>query len=69
VNKWSGRDIVAIILATGVMLTLVLLVAVEFFSSHGHVSDQEAGVLSTALGAAVGALATYLGVGRKDGDE
>lgn len=59
----------AVVLATGVSLTLILLIAVEFFSGHGHVSDQEAGVLSTALGAAVGALATYLGVGRNRDDD
>jgi len=63
-HKWSGRDIVAIVLAAGVALTLVLLIAVEFVSHHGHVSDQEAAVLSTALGAVVGALATYLGADR-----
>jgi hypothetical protein len=61
--------LVAIILAIGVSVTLVLLIVVEFFPSHGHVSDEEAAVLSTALGAAIGALATYLGTSRGDSDK
>jgi len=65
-HKWKGRDLVAVILAIGVTITLVLLIIVEFFPHHGHVSDQEAGVLSVALGAAIGALATYLGGNGKD---
>jgi hypothetical protein len=60
-RRWNGRDIVAIILAIGVSGTIVLLIVVEFVPHHGHVSDEEAAALSTALGAAIGALATYLG--------
>jgi hypothetical protein len=67
-HKWNGRDVVAIILSVGVSGTIVLLIVVEFVPHHGHVSDEEAAALSTALGAAIGALATYLGGSRGNGN-
>jgi outer membrane lipoprotein SlyB len=80
VRRWNpgGKDIVAIILALGVSLTLSGIVVAEIFPPAGgkaanHISDEEAAALATALGAVVGALATYLGVRenrrRKNGDE
>jgi len=71
-HKWSGPDTVAIILALGVASTVILLILVELIPHHGHISDREADTLSVALGAAVGALATYLGQSKskhKDEDE
>jgi uncharacterized membrane protein YccC len=62
VRKWDPHALVAVILAFGVTGTLVLLIVVEFVPHHGHVSDAEAAALSTALGAAIGAIATYLGI-------
>ena len=60
---------VAIILAIGVTSTVILLIIVELVPHHGHVSDREADTLSVALGAAVGALATYLGHGKRHRDD
>jgi hypothetical protein len=67
VRKWDPHALVAVILAFGVTGTLVLLIAVEFIPHHGHVSDAEAAALSTALGAAIGAIATYLGIEHQNG--
>jgi hypothetical protein len=68
-HKWDGRDLVAIILATGVSSTIILLILVELVPHHSHVSDREADALSVALGAAIGALATYLGGKHKDDND
>jgi len=58
-RNWQG--ITAVILACGITSTVILLIVVEFVPHHGHVSESEAAALSTALGAAIGAVATYLG--------
>lgn len=65
-KKWDPHALVAVILAGGVTGVLVLLIVVEFFPHHGHVSDAEAAALTTVLGAVVGALSTYLGMDYRD---
>lgn len=54
------RAVVAIILAVGVSGALIGLTVMEILRD-GSVTEAEATVFSTALGAAVGAVATYLG--------
>jgi hypothetical protein len=51
---------VALVLATGIALA-ILAVAVGAAAHEGSVSAEESTLISTVLGAAVGALATYLG--------
>jgi hypothetical protein len=57
------RPVVAIILTVGVMAVVVILAIGEVFHTgpHEHLSDTESTLLSTVLGAGVGAIATYLG--------
>jgi hypothetical protein len=59
------RAVVAVILALGVTLTVVLL-AVEELQHPGHVSPEEAELLALSIGVSVGAVAVYLG-GRGNG--
>lgn len=56
--KWAG--LVAVIIAAGVAASVVII-AVAIFEAPGHLNPDEATLLSTILGAAVGAIATYLG--------
>jgi len=58
--SWDWHAIVAIILALGAASSIVLLTVMEL-TRDGHVTPEEATLLSTVLGAAVGAVATYLG--------
>lgn len=51
---------VAVLLALGVAASIILI-SVAVLNTPGHVTEQEATLLSTVLGAAVGAIATYLG--------
>jgi len=67
VTKWNWHGIVAIILALGIAITLVLEM-VNILLRDGTTTELEATVLSTAFGAAIGAIATYLG-GHDNGDE
>lgn len=55
------RALCAVILAVGVTAAVIIL-CLETITHLGPVSDSEAAVLSTVLGAAVGAVATYLGI-------
>lgn len=57
---WNWQGAVAIILALGASTTIILL-AVQEIIHVGHVTAEEATLLSTVLGAVVGAAATYLG--------
>jgi hypothetical protein len=50
---------VALVLAVGVVVALVAAAI-----GHPHLTTDETTLLSTAVGAIVGALATYLGVSR-----
>jgi len=59
-RHWNWHGIVAIILALGVSVTLVLEV-VNIILRNGHTTETEATLLATAFGAAIGAIATYLG--------
>lgn len=67
--SWSG--LVAVVLALGVVAGIVILALSEYFSPE-HVTGEEATLLSTVLGAAIGAVAAYLGaghrIGRPDGE-
>lgn len=61
----GGRGWVAVVLAVGVALSIVALSGAVAYaeSAQGHVVSTEAAtLLSTALGAVVGALATYMGL-------
>lgn len=60
---WPG--IVAFVLAMGLSISLVLGFA-GVARSPADVSPEGANLLSTIAGAAVGAVATYLGVGRRE---
>jgi hypothetical protein len=55
-----GYTLVALILATGAAAAVIIL-AVGSVALNGPVSTEEATLLSTALGAIIGAVATYLG--------
>lgn len=63
--KIESHTIVAIILAIGVASAVIVL-AVETVLHSGSISTQEASLLSTVLGATVGAVATYLGLSKSD---
>jgi len=54
------RGLAVLILTVGLAATLVLL-AIETILHSGTISTQEASLLSTTLGAVIGALAVYLG--------
>ena len=60
------HGVVAVILATGVAVTVVVL-ALETTTHSGAISESEANVLSTVVGAIIGAVATYLGISRSNG--
>ena len=59
------RDLVALVLAGGAAVALVVI-AVGAAVHTGPISQEESALLSTALGASVGAIATYLGLGGRD---
>jgi hypothetical protein len=54
------QAVVALVLAAGVAIAVISLSIGAAFA-NGPVSTEEATLLSTVLGAAVGAIATYLG--------
>jgi hypothetical protein len=56
--KWAGM--VAVVLAAGLAVCLVVI-SVAVFRTPGHLTAEEATLLSTILGAVVGAIATFLG--------
>ena len=62
-----NRDRVALVIAAGFACTLVALsISTVAAALDGRALDQPAAtLLATVLGAAVGALATYLGSGRE----
>ena len=61
----SPRAVAAVILALGIAASAVIL-CIETIIHAGPVSSEEATVLSTVLGASVGAVATYLGGGHHE---
>jgi membrane protein DedA with SNARE-associated domain len=54
---WEWRGLVASILGLGLAITIVIIAT----GSTSHLNSDEGAVLSTTLGALVGALASYLG--------
>lgn len=58
---------VAIILALGVSITVVILAARKLFED-GAVTQEEVTLLSTAIGGMIGAVATYLGLHERYGN-
>lgn len=62
------RELVAAILAAGISLAIVVI-CVGVATHSGPISAEESTLIATVLGAAVGALATYLGTSRNGGDE
>ena len=68
-QRWTPqawRGVAALIIAFGLSATVVLL-AIETILHSGSISTQESSLLSTALGAMVGAVAVFLGGHTTDG--
>jgi hypothetical protein len=64
--KIEWRAVIALILALGAAITLVVLALSELdHGTAGHISEAESTLLATALGAVVGAVATYMGSTRE----
>jgi len=66
---WNGRSVVAVVIAAGVSLSVLALAvaaSVAEASQRLTLSKGAVTVLSTALGAMIGAVATYLGLSRDD---
>lgn len=64
-----GRDfagLVAVILATGVMIAFIII-ALGAVITNSPLSTEEQTLLSTIVGAALGAVATYIGIARDPG--
>jgi membrane protein DedA with SNARE-associated domain len=57
--------LVAVVLAVGVVISVTLL-SVSALAAPGHLTGEESTLLSTVVGAMVGAAASYLG-GRANG--
>jgi len=67
--RLSPQALVALILAAGIacaMVALAIAAGVAEASRGTALSEAAANLLATALGAGIGALATYLGVKRDD---
>jgi len=67
--KLSPQALVALILAAGIacaMIALAVAAGVAEASRGTALSEAAANLLATALGAGIGALATYLGVKRDE---
>ena len=65
-KSWPG--LAAVILAAGVAICVIAL-ALGTATQTGPISQEDATLLSTVLGAAVGAVATFLGSGRQTASE
>jgi hypothetical protein len=65
VSKIAGREGVAFVLACGIAAAVLVLAigaaVTEAGAGSGQLSPESSTLLSTVLGAAVGAIATYLG--------
>jgi len=60
------HGLVALVLAVSVGATMIII-SVETVLHSGAISQAESNVLSTVVGAVIGAVATYLGVARSNG--
>jgi len=58
--RWEWRGAVALVLAVGVSVAIVATLVGAVLSSH-QLSAEETSLISGVVGAAVGAVATYLG--------
>lgn len=58
--RWTGRSVVAVVLAIGCAVSLMAAFVGSEFTGDG-LSAEAATLLSTAFGAVVGALAAFLG--------
>jgi hypothetical protein len=63
--EWDWRGVVGVILATGIAGAVIILCLGAVLQSQ-TISAQGADIISTALGASVGAVATYLGGWSRD---
>lgn len=54
------RDLAAVILAAAVAVTMILA-SVDELRQHGHVTAEEANLLTALAGVAIGAVSVYLG--------
>lgn len=66
-NNVAWHTLVALILALGAATSVVLL-SISVLTTPGHVTGEESTLLSTVLGATVGAAAAYIGRTVSDGD-
>jgi Tfp pilus assembly protein PilX len=57
-DRWRGVAVTVLALAVG---TIMVLSALDAYRQHGRISSAEADLLLALSGAAVGALAVYLG--------
>lgn len=65
--RLRGPELVAAILAAGIALAIVAI-CIGVATHEGTISAEESTLIATVLGAAVGAIATYLGTGRHRDD-
>lgn len=63
--QWDWRGLTAVILSAGVSIALAVTLIAAVVSSH-MISTEESSLISGVLGAAVGAIATYLGGGYRE---
>jgi Na+/H+ antiporter NhaA len=61
-RDWAG--LAAVVLAAGVSLTLVIAICENAFNGHA-LSVEEASIYAGVIGGIVGALATFIGGGRR----
>lgn len=64
----KGSVLVAVVLSAGLAIAICTL-AVGAVVHAGPISQEESNLLSTVLGAIVGAVATYLGTRRPDQED
>jgi hypothetical protein len=67
-NANDKRGLAAIILAIGVT-TAIIVIAIGSAVHSGPISAEESTLIATVMGAAVGALATFLGFHNGNGSE
>ena len=63
--KGDLHGLVAVVLAVGVVAVIVIL-ALATVLHNGPITEEEATVLATIVGAVIGAVAAYMGFNRPD---